>query len=202
MMEGVGSEAASLAAHLRLGNLCWIYDSNHITIEGNTALAFTEDVAGRFLAYGWHVQRVSDANDRERVAEAITVAKRIDDRPSLIIIESHIGYGAPHKQDTSGAHGEPLGEAESSWQNALTDGPKTRNFSCRKASTSISRGTSALAGQSSGPNGWRCSSATGLHIRSSPISASGCSGAISRTGGTGVFRCFRRIRRASLAAHP
>ena len=112
MMEGVGGEAASLAGHLQLGNLCWIYDSNHITIEGNTALAFTEDVAGRFLAYRWHVQRVSDANDRERIADAIAIAKRIDDRPSLIIVESHIGYGAPHKQDTSGAHGEPLGEEE------------------------------------------------------------------------------------------
>jgi transketolase len=112
MMEGVSSEAASLAGHLQLGNLCWIYDSNHITIEGNTALAFSEDVAGRFLAYRWHVQRVSDANDRERIADAIAVAKRIDDRPSLIIVESHIGYGAPHKQDTSGAHGEPLGEEE------------------------------------------------------------------------------------------
>jgi transketolase len=112
MMEGVGSEAASLAGHLRLGNLCWIYDSNHITIEGNTALAFSEDVAGRFLAYGWQVQRVSDANDRERIADAIADAKRTTDRPSLIIVESHIGYGAPHKQDTSGAHGEPLGEEE------------------------------------------------------------------------------------------
>jgi transketolase len=112
MMEGVGSEAASLAAHLKLGNLTWIYDSNHITIEGNTALAFSEDVAGRFLAYGWHVQRVSDANDRERIADAIEVARRIDDRPSLIIVDSHIGYGAPHKQDTSGAHGEPLGVEE------------------------------------------------------------------------------------------
>jgi transketolase len=112
MMEGVGSEAASLAGHLGLGNLTWIYDSNHITIEGNTALAFSEDVAGRFLAYGWHVQRVSDANDRERLADAIAVARRIDDRPSLIIVDSHIGYGAPHKQDTSGAHGEPLGEEE------------------------------------------------------------------------------------------
>src|SRR5216684_4224560 len=112
MMEGVASEAASLAGHLKLGNLCWFYDSNHITIEGNTALAFSEDVAGRFLAYGWHVQRVSDANDRERIAEAIAIAKRIDDRPSLIIVASHIGYGAPHKQDTSGAHGEPLGEEE------------------------------------------------------------------------------------------
>jgi transketolase len=112
MMEGVASEAASLAGHLRLGKLCWIYDSNRITIEGNTALAFSEDVAGRFLAYGWHVQRVSDANDCERVADAIAIAKRFNDRPSLIIIESHIGYGAPHKQDTSGAHGEPLGEDE------------------------------------------------------------------------------------------
>ena len=112
MMEGVSSEAASLAGHLQLGNLCWIYDSNHITIEGNTALAFSEDVAGRFLAYRWHVQRVSDANDRERIADAIGIAKRIDDRPSLIIVESHIGYGAPHKQDTSGAHGEPLGDEE------------------------------------------------------------------------------------------
>jgi transketolase len=112
MMEGVGSEAASLAGHLRLGNLTWIYDSNHITIEGNTALAFSEDVAARFLGYGWQVLRVSDANDRERVADMIADAKRIDDRPTLIIVESHIGYGAPHKQDTSGVHGEPLGAEE------------------------------------------------------------------------------------------
>ena len=112
MMEGVSSEAASLAGHLGLGNLCWIYDSNHITIEGNTALAFSEDVGGRFLAYGWHVQQVSDANDRERLGDAIAIAKRVNDRPSLIIVTSHIGYGAPHKQDTSGVHGEPLGEEE------------------------------------------------------------------------------------------
>ncbi len=112
MMEGVGSEAASLAGHLRLGNLTWIYDSNHITIEGNTALAFSEDVAARFLGYRWQVLRVSDANDRERIADAIADAKRTDDRPTLIIVESHIGYGAPHKQDTSAAHGEPLGAEE------------------------------------------------------------------------------------------
>jgi transketolase len=112
MMEGVSSEAASLAGHLRLGNLTWIYDSNHITIEGNTALAFSEDVAARFLGYGWQVQRVSDANDRERIGDAIAEAKRTTDRPTLIIVESHIGYGAPHKQDTSGVHGEPLGEDE------------------------------------------------------------------------------------------
>jgi transketolase len=112
MMEGVSSEAASLAGHLKLGNLCWIYDSNHITIEGNTALAFTEDVAGRFMAYGWNVLRVGDANDRERLHDALANAKRHDDRPTLLIVESHIGYGAPHKQDTSGVHGEPLGAEE------------------------------------------------------------------------------------------
>ncbi|HEY3910469.1 MAG TPA: transketolase [Stellaceae bacterium] len=112
MMEGVGSEAASLAGHLKLGNLTWMYDSNHITIEGHTALAFSEDVAARFLGYGWQVLRISDANDRDRIADAIADAKRTDDRPTLIIVESHIGYGAPHKQDTSAAHGEPLGEDE------------------------------------------------------------------------------------------
>jgi transketolase len=112
MMEGVASEAASLAGHLKLGNLCWFYDSNHITIEGNTSLAFTEDVAGRFMAYGWNVLRVGDANDRERIANALTTAGHTSDRPTLIIVESHIGYGAPHKQDTSGVHGEPLGAEE------------------------------------------------------------------------------------------
>jgi transketolase len=112
MMEGVSSEAASLAGHLQLGNLTWIYDSNHITIEGNTALAFSEDVAARFLGYGWQVLRVSDANDRDRISDAIANARRTDDRPTLIIVESHIAYGAPHKQDTSAAHGEPLGEEE------------------------------------------------------------------------------------------
>ena len=112
MMEGVGNEAASIAGHLKLGNLCWIYDSNHITIEGNTALAFSEDVAARFLAYGWNVLRVADANDCTRITDALSRAKQYGDRPTLIIVESHIGYGAPHKQDTSGVHGEPLGADE------------------------------------------------------------------------------------------
>ena len=112
MMEGVSSEAASFAGHQMLGNLCWIYDSNRITIEGHTDLAFSDDVAARFLAYGWNVQRVGDANDRERLAQAIDIFKRTDDVPTLIIVESHIGYGAPHKHDTSAAHGEPLGEEE------------------------------------------------------------------------------------------
>ena len=112
MMEGISSEAASLAGHLGLSNLCWIYDCNHISIEGHTQLAFTEDIAERFLAYGWQVHRVSDANDQERLAEALEQFRRTDNGPSFIIVESHIGYGAPHKQDTSAAHGEPLGEEE------------------------------------------------------------------------------------------
>lgn len=112
MMEGVSSEAASLAGHLKLSNLCWIYDSNRITIEGNTSLAFSEDVATRFMAYGWNVTRVGDANDLEMIARALKVAHQCDDRPTLIIVDSHIAYGAPNKQDTAAAHGEPLGEDE------------------------------------------------------------------------------------------
>src|SRR4051794_11197279 len=112
MMEGVSSEAASFAGQQMLGNLCWIYDSNRITIEGHTDLTFSDDVAARFLAYGWNVQRVGDVNDAERMAQAIEGFKRTSDVPTLIIVESHIGYGAPHKHDTSAAHGEPLGEEE------------------------------------------------------------------------------------------
>jgi transketolase len=112
MMEGVSGEAASLAGHLGLSNLCWIYDNNHITIEGHTSLAFSEDVAGRFLAYGWNVERVSNANDLDLLREAFEHFQKTTDRPTLIIVDSHIGYGAPTKQDTSAAHGEPLGEEE------------------------------------------------------------------------------------------
>jgi len=109
LMEGIGSEAASLAGHLGLDNLCWVYDNNHITIEGNTSLAFTEDVATRFLAYGWNVLRVGDANDLDRIEQALGVFKQTKGRPTLIVLDSHIGYGSPHKQDKSAAHGEPLG---------------------------------------------------------------------------------------------
>jgi transketolase len=112
MMEGVSSEAASLAGHLMLGNLCWVYDSNRVTIEGHTDLAFSDDVAARFLAYGWNVRRVGDANDTQRLAEEFESFRSGGKVPTLIIVESHIGYGAPHKHDTSAAHGEPLGEEE------------------------------------------------------------------------------------------
>jgi transketolase len=112
MMEGVSGEAASIAGHLKLSNLCWIYDSNRITIEGHTEWAFTEDVATRFMAYGWNVMRVSDANDQEMLARAFRTFKEEKSRPTLVIVDSHIAYGAPNKQDTSAAHGEPLGDEE------------------------------------------------------------------------------------------
>jgi transketolase len=112
LMEGVASEAASLAGHLGLDNLCWIYDNNHITIEGQTSLAFTEDVAARFLAYGWNVLRVGDANDLERIEHALSVFRATTGRPTFIVLDSHIGYGSPHRQDTAAAHGEPLGDEE------------------------------------------------------------------------------------------
>jgi transketolase len=112
MMEGISGEAASLAGHLKLSTLCWIYDSNHITIEGNTALAYSDDVATRYLGYGWNVTRVGDANDLEMLERAFRTFKKEKERPTLIIVDSHIAYGAPNKQDTSAAHGEPLGEQE------------------------------------------------------------------------------------------
>jgi transketolase len=112
LMEGISAEAASLAGHLKLSNLCWVYDNNHITIEGNTSLAFSDDVATRFIGHGWNVVRVGDANDLEMLSRAFETFRREVERPTLVIVDSHIAYGAPTKQDTSGAHGEPLGEDE------------------------------------------------------------------------------------------
>ncbi len=112
LMEGVGSEAASLAGHLGLDNLCWVYDNNHITIEGSTRITFTEDVEARFLAYGWNVLRVGDANDLDRIERALDTFQKTKGRPTFIVLDTHIGYGAPHRQDTAEAHGEPLGDDE------------------------------------------------------------------------------------------
>jgi transketolase len=112
LMEGVSHEAASLAGHLKLENLCWIYDNNRITIEGETALALSDDPAARFAGYGWQVERVADANDTAALERALDLFQHTTDRPTLIVVDSHIGYGAPRKQDTREAHGEPLGEDE------------------------------------------------------------------------------------------
>lgn len=112
LMEGVASEAASLAGHLGLGKLVYLFDDNHITIDGTTDIAFTEDVEKRFNAYGWHTLRVSDGNDVEAIDAAITAAKAVTDKPSLILVRTHIGYGSPNKQDSPKSHGSPLGEEE------------------------------------------------------------------------------------------
>lgn len=112
LMEGISSEAASLAGHLKLSNLCWIYDSNRITIEGGTPLAFSEDVGARFAAYGWNVAHVTDANDLDMIRGGFRTFSLTTDRPTLIIVNSHIGWGSPHKQDRASAHGEALGEEE------------------------------------------------------------------------------------------
>jgi transketolase len=112
LMEGVSSEAASFAGHQKLDNLCWIYDNNHITIDGHTEIAYDDDVAARFIGYGWNVERVGDANDLGLLTNAFERIQREEERPTLLIVDSHIGYGSPHKQDTAAAHGEPLGEEE------------------------------------------------------------------------------------------
>ena len=128
MMEGVGSEAASLAGHLKLPNLCWMYDANQVTLDGPADWSFSEDVAMRFRAYGWNVTHVGDANDLEAVAGGIREFLVTKDRPTLIIINSHIGYGAPHKQDTNAAHGEPLGEEESRLAKKFYGWPEDAKF--------------------------------------------------------------------------
>jgi transketolase len=112
LMEGVSSEAGSFAGNERLANLCWIYDNNHITIDGRTDITYSDDVAGRFLGYDWNVTRVGDANDIGLLTRAFEEFRQERERPTLIVVDSHIGYGSPHKQDTAAAHGEPLGEEE------------------------------------------------------------------------------------------
>ncbi len=128
LMEGVGSEAASLAGHLKLPNLCWIYDNNHVTLDGPANWSFSEDVGKRFEAYGWHVVEVHDANNLDELSKAYEDFLQTTDRPTLIIVDSHIGYGSPNKQDKNAAHGEPLGADEVKLAKNPTDGPKTQSF--------------------------------------------------------------------------
>src|SRR6202161_106963 len=128
MMEGISGEAASLAGHHKLSNLCWIYDNNHITIEGNTSLAFSEDVATRFKGYGWNVEHVTDANDTAALEKTLDVFRNTTDKPTLIIVDSHIGWGAPHRQDTKEAHGEALGEGEAALTKKFYGWPPDAKF--------------------------------------------------------------------------
>ncbi len=128
MMEGIGSEAASLAGHLKLSNLCWMYDNNRITLDGPADWSFTEDVGARFLAYGWNVTHVTDANDLDALGKAYNNFLQTNDRPTLIVVNSHIGYGSPNKHDTSEAHGEPLGEKEVQLTKKNYGWPEDANF--------------------------------------------------------------------------
>ena len=128
LMEGVSHEAASIAGHLGLDNLCWVYDNNHITIDGKTDLTYDDDPEARFAAYGWNVIRVGDANDTELIGAAFDAFKEELGRPTLIVVDSHIGYGSPHKQDTAAAHGEPLGEDEVRETKRAYDWPEDAQF--------------------------------------------------------------------------
>ncbi|MGV8951290.1 MAG: transketolase [Cypionkella sp.] len=128
MMEGVGAEAASMAGHLKLDDLCWIYDNNHVTIDGHTEITFTEDVAARFKAYGWHILHVKDANDTDAIEAALHGFQVTKGKPTLIIVDSHIGYGSPNLQDTSKAHGAPLGAEEVKLTKRAYDWPEDAQF--------------------------------------------------------------------------
>jgi transketolase len=128
LMEGVSGEAASIAGHLKLDNLCWVYDNNQITIDGRTSIAYDDDVAARFMGYGWNVTRVGDANDTDLIATAFEEFRGEEGRPTLIVVDSHIGYGSPHKQDTPEAHGEPLGEEEVRETKRAYDWPEDAEF--------------------------------------------------------------------------
>ena len=196
MMEGISGEAASLAGHLKLANLCWIYDNNHITIEGNTALAYSDDVATRFIGYGWNVTRVGDANDLEMLERAFRTFKKTTDRPTLIIVDSHIAYGAPNKQDTSAAHGEPLGEEEIKLAKRHYGWPEDAKFLVPDGVREHfqagigARGQALhrrLVGQVRGVQA--------PSIPSSPTRDTACCAASCRTAGTRDCRCFPQTRK-------
>jgi transketolase len=165
LMEGVGSEAASLGGHLGLDNLCWVYDNNHITIEGSTKISFTEDVAARFLGYGWNVLRVGDANDLERIDHTLGVFRATRGRPTLVILDSHIGYGSPHRQDTAAAHGEPSVRRRSGSSSAPTAGPRTPGSWCPRPFAHISARASGRAARRRAANGRKFSHTTDRSTR-------------------------------------
>ena len=138
MMEGIASEAASFAGHQRLSNLCWIYDSNRVTIEGHTDITFTEDVAARFVAYGWNIAEVADANDLDEVGRAFHSARAEQERPTLVLVHSHIGYGSP-VEDTPKAHGEPFGAGGGAGRRSASSASRrTRTSWCPRTSTAPS----------------------------------------------------------------
>ena len=203
MMEGVASEAASLAGHLGLDNLCWVWDNNHITIEGDTRLAFTEDVAARFLAYDWNVLRVGDANDIDRIEHALTVFRKTKGRPTFIVLDSHIGYGSPHKQDTPEAHGEPLGEEEIRLAKRSYGWPEDAKFLVPEGVYDHFKagiGTARRGRAGTVDEAIRCLPPTIL--RPCRGDRTKCNGGNSRLAGTAICRLSRLTRKGSPAAMP
>ena len=160
MMEGIASEAASLAGHLGLDNLCWIYDNNHITIEGNTRIAFTEDVATRFAGVRLERARGRRCERSRRIEQASGSLSHDEGRPTFIVLDSHIGYGSPHRQDTAAAHGEPLGEERSGWPSALRLAGGRKVSRSRRESTNTSEQASASEAPKRRRSGWSCSKRT------------------------------------------
>ena len=197
MMEGVGSEAASLAGHLGLDNLCWVYDNNHITIEGNTRITFTEDIAARFLGYGWNVLRVGDANDIDRIQHALEIFRQTKGRPTFIILDSHIGYGSPHKQDTAAGPWRAPGRRGGPPLQALLWLARGCAVLCPRGRPGAFRGREwGLGGRRPAAGGRNSSGPTGASTRISPPRSTRCSAANCPPDGTATFPCFRPTPRA------
>jgi len=171
LMEGVSHEACSLAGHLKLGRLIGIYDDNRITIDGKTDLTFSDDTAKRFESYGWHVERVADGNDLGALDAALAAARRVVDRPSLVIVRTHIAFGSPHKQDTPEAHGAPLGEDEVKLTKRRLGWPSLAPFHVPEEALAHWR-LARSAAPGSKPNGPKSTTRTGRPTRSSPQSSS------------------------------
>ena len=202
MMEGISSEAASLAGHLRLDNLCWIYDNNHITIEGPTSLAFSEDVATRYQSSGWNVTRVGDANDLDMLSRAFDTFKATSGRPTLVIVDTHIGYGAPHKQDTPQAHGEPLGEEEVRAAKRFYGWPEDARFLVPEGVYEHFRAGIGQRGAAARKAWFELFETYREARRRWPKRCTGCSTASCPKAGTPACRSSRPIRRAWPAGSP
>jgi len=200
LMEGISSEAASLAGHLKLANLCRIYDDNHVTIEGPTSITFTEDVAARFLGYGWNVTRVSDANDLEMLTSGYQTFLNTQDRPTLIIVQSHIGYGAPHKHDTRAAHGEPLGSEEVRLTKEFYGWDPDAQSMCLTAFRRISKSSLAAVVQQFAQPGRICLRPIASSTQTSPIKLITCSAVSCPKAGTALYRPSLQMQRVWLRA--
>jgi transketolase len=196
LMERISLEAASLAAHLGLDNLCWIFDNNHITMEGNTDVTFTEDVAARFLAYGWNMLRVGDANDIDRIEHGIQIFRQTKDRLTFVVLDSHIGYGSPNKQGTAASHGEPLGENEVHLTKRYYGWPDDTHFLVPQGVYDhFASGVGARGAEARGVDGRP-------NTPSLPPRSTKLSGANSHPRGTAISPCFQPIRKVSRAARP